>query len=322
MSQLDLFGGPPPPAPFAHPEAVRQLGAGLPQSVHLGCSSWSYPGWAGHVYAGQPSESVLVSQGLPAYCQHPLLRSVSLDRTLYDPLPAADLRALAAQVPAGFRFWVKAHEHTTLARFPDLARWGERRNQLNARWLDPGYATDAVVAPAVEGLGSALGPILFQFTPDHASELPPPAFAERLYHFLQGLPKGPTYAVELRDSRLFLPIYAQALAHGGAVHCYTVHPAMPPLDIQRLRMPPVNQPALVLRWNLAHGHTFTTAGRAFGPYNRLQKPDLPHRQLIAGLCHQAAARGHEAHIVVSNHAEGCAPASVVELARVLANEKK
>lgn len=317
MSQLDLFGGPPPIEPPPYPADLTALGAALPPDLHLATCSWTYPGWAGHLYAGRPTESALVERGLSTFARHPLLRGVSLDRGLYAPLSASVLAGFAEQVPRHFRFWIKAHEHITLARFPDLQRHGEHRDQPNPRWLDAAYATDAFVGPALAGLGARAGPLLFQLSAQHASELPPPAFAERLHRFLDALPKGPLYAVELRDSRLFLPIYAEALAAAGAVHCYTVHPAMPDLDIQRLRLPAVHLPALVLRWSLAPDHTYVTADRTFAPFDRLKRPHPTHRKLIATLCRQAAARGQPIHIAVSNHAEGCAPLSIVELARVL-----
>ena len=75
----------------------------------LGTSSWSFPGWSGLVY-GRPaaSESRLARDGLAAYASHPLLTTVGIDRGFYAPLDAATFAGYAAQVPAGFRFLVKA----------------------------------------------------------------------------------------------------------------------------------------------------------------------------------------------------------------------
>ncbi|MCA9527798.1 MAG: DUF72 domain-containing protein [Myxococcales bacterium] len=319
MDQLDLFGAlpAPPPAPVAapaHPPALAALGAKLPPQVHLGCSSWTFPGWAGHVYAGRPAERALIDGGLAAYHQHPLLRGVSVDRGLYGPLAAATYAGMAAQVGAGFRFWTKIHQDVTLARFPDLAAFGAQRGALNPRWLDPAYTAEAVVGPILAGLGDRAGPILFQFTPGHASEVPAEAFAERLHGVLQALPRGPLYAVELRDSSLMTKDYADALADVGAAHCYSSHPRTLDLDFQRLRLPPVLAPALVLRWNLGGGLSRPDAIRRFAPYDRLQHPQLGTRALIARLCRQAAQRGQPVHLVVGNHAEGCAPLTLQAIA--------
>src|SRR3954471_12622903 len=94
------------PAPPEHVE----LGARLPSEVRLGTMSWSFPGWRGLVYAQDAPTGSLAELGLTAYGKHPLLAAVEIDRSYYEPLGEEILRAYAAQVPAGFRFLVKAHE--------------------------------------------------------------------------------------------------------------------------------------------------------------------------------------------------------------------
>src|SRR5690349_13542655 len=134
----------------------------------MGTSSWSFPGWRGLVWRDEHSEAVLAKRGLGAYAQHPLLRSVGIDRGHYAPIPVDDLRAYAAAVPSTFRFLAKAHDHCTLAVFPNHARYGAQRGQPNPRFLDAGYARDLVVAPFLEGLGTRGGPLVFQFAPQPA----------------------------------------------------------------------------------------------------------------------------------------------------------
>lgn len=62
---------PSPPKRSSKPQAAdpgdacRALAATLPPALHLGTSSWSYPGWAGLVWAGEHSESRLSKHGLP-----------------------------------------------------------------------------------------------------------------------------------------------------------------------------------------------------------------------------------------------------------------
>jgi uncharacterized protein YecE (DUF72 family) len=56
-----------------------------------------------------------------------------------------------------------------------------------------------VVAPTLEGLGVKAGPIVFQFPPIAPSLVGGrDAFLERLHRFLERLPQGRSYAVELR----------------------------------------------------------------------------------------------------------------------------
>ena len=107
-------------------DAVRRLGERLPTAIHLGTSSWSFPGWTGLVFAlrnGKPAtEQQLARHGLAAYAAHPLLRTVSLDRTFYAPLTHDEFAAYARHVPERFRFVVKAPAAFTDPNRFDIAR--------------------------------------------------------------------------------------------------------------------------------------------------------------------------------------------------------
>ena len=80
-------------------ESLTRLGRLLPRSVHLGTSSWHFPGWRDLVWRGDSdySESQLSRNGLSAYARHPLLRSVGIDRTFYQPLAVAEYARYAAK---------------------------------------------------------------------------------------------------------------------------------------------------------------------------------------------------------------------------------
>jgi uncharacterized protein YecE (DUF72 family) len=319
--QLALFPG-LAPAPSrsgvgeaAIPEEVAALGAALPPDVFLGGSTWSFPGWAGLVYDRPYSETKLAREGLAAYARHPLLRGVGIDRTHYTPVEAADLAAYAEQVPEGFRFLVKAHEACTLARYPDRPRYGAQRGLENPLFFDPVYAADEVVRPYVEGLGAKGGALLFQLAPQDLGG--PERFAAALYAFLSALPRGPVYAVELRNRELVTSDYADALAAAGACHCHNVHPRMPDVRAQaHLAQPTSTRPPLtVVRWLLADGMTYETAGRLYAPFSRIAAPDLAARRAVADLSREAREAGRPFLCTINNNAEGSAPLSVAELAK-------
>ena len=71
-------------------DELRQLGEQLPPGIHMGTSSWSFPGWAGIVYDKPASESALSRRGLAAYSRHPLLRAAGIDRSFYNPMSLAE----------------------------------------------------------------------------------------------------------------------------------------------------------------------------------------------------------------------------------------
>ena len=316
-AQPTLFALPPRVIePAAIDAAQRALAAGLSPALRMGTMSWSFPGWRGVVYANDAEPKLLAEAGLTAYVQHPLLRSVEVDRSFYDPLPERYFREIAAQVPEGFRFLVKAHEECTLPRFPKHARYGKRQGETNPRFLDPAYAEGAVVGQCVPGLGDKLGVVLFQFPPQDAGD--PSEFADRLQAFLERLPRGVPYAVELRNAELFTPAYARALTAAGALHAHNAWGAMPSVLAQARLIPPAARKPLIVRWLMRRGDEYEAARSRFLPFNRLAEPDLPTREEIATLISKALAHDVPAFVLINNKAEGCAPFSVAELARAIA----
>ncbi|MCA8949188.1 MAG: DUF72 domain-containing protein [Planctomycetes bacterium] len=301
----DDAGGPERVAACVFGAGLRELADALPAGLRFGTSSWAFAGWRGLVYAADSPARQLSRHGLAAYSTHPLLTAVGVDRTFYAPIGAGDFADYAAAVPTHFRFLVKAWQALTSPTSPD---GGE-----NPQYLDAGRAIDQALAPAVEGLGDRLGPLLFQFPPQGAAVTRrPEAFAARLHAFFTRLPVGVHYAVELRDAALFCEHYVEALAAAGASHCFSVHPRLPPIARQR-ELVPLDGPVAV-RWMLRPGLGYEQAKARYAPFDRLADPDPASRDEIAALCAAAAAAGLPVTVVVNNKAEGSAPLSVVELA--------
>lgn len=268
---------------------------------------------------GNATPSRLARSGLRAYAQHPLLHTVGLDRTYYAPLRVEDYANYAAQVPPHFRFLVKAPEALTVSRYPTHERYGALRGTQNTTFLDAACAEDTLVGPACEGLGDALGVLLFQLAPQPAWALGGrQRFAERLARFLGDLPVGPLYAVELRTEQLLGADYAQALESAGAAHCFNVHPTMPELALQAAVADPARAPALVVRWMLGGAQRYEAARERYRPFDALVDEDPAARASIAELCADAARRGKPAYCVINNKAEGSAPLSAFRLAAEIA----
>lgn len=327
-AQLDLFGAPAPaPAhaaqrgpvgPAAVPDELAALAQQLPPGLRFGTSSWTFPGWAGIVYAQPYSLQRLAREGLAAYACHPLVRAVGIDRSYYGPLRPDEYAAYAAAVPDDFRFLVKAHEACTTAVWPKHARYGRHRGQPNERFLDPAYATDHVVGPTLEGLGAKLGPLVFQFSPQDWNALGGPRWlVDRLQGFLEALPRGPLYAVELRNRDLLNGAYAAALDAAGACHCLNVYPGMPSPRAQWTRTRQDRAPALVCRWMLHPDLNYEQAEARYDPFDALLDEDPTHREDLARVILQSADLGQPAYIIVNNNAEGCSPRSIAKLARRL-----
>jgi uncharacterized protein YecE (DUF72 family) len=305
-------------------EALHALARQLPPRIHLGTSSWSFPGWRGLVWAGAHSEAILAREGLQAYARHPLLRTVSIDRSFYRPMTAAQYAACAAQVPDDFRFMVKAPALVTDAVLRASDGHGV---QPNPAFLDPQVAIDHFVQPALDGLGAAIGALVFEIPPlPMALRRDMPALFERLGRMLAALPALATtapdgvIAVEVRDPDWLVPAFRDVLRDHGARYCLGLHPRLPPIDAQLPLLRALWPGPFVCRWSLnrlhgAQGYEAAKAG--YAPFDRLVDPDPLTRDALARIIRGTAAAGHPVYVSVNNKAEGCAPLSVTALAQAV-----
>jgi uncharacterized protein YecE (DUF72 family) len=324
--QLPLFPPPQPrkprreAAPAVGPAVVGheigELARQLPRALHLGTSSWYFPGWRGIVWDRAASESTLARHGLAAYARHPLLTGVGIDRSFYAPLSAAQYAAYARQVPAHFRFTVKAPAACTT---PWLRAEAGARPAANAHYLDPGHAVERFVRPCLEGLGDKAGPLVFQFPPQGRARLrSPERFASALRAFLKQLPAGPLYAVEVRDPELLTRALSAALRDAGARYCLGLHARMPAVAAQAAAAAGAGAGPLVARWNLHAGYGYEQAKARYAPFDRLVDEDPATRESLARLAAAALGAGQAVYITVNNKAEGSAPLSVIKLAQAIA----
>jgi uncharacterized protein YecE (DUF72 family) len=143
-------------------------------NFYVGTSGYSYPEWKGNFYPAKlPAREML---GFYAA----RFRTVEINNTFYRPPAASALKAWADQVPADFRFVLKAPQKVTHVR--RLAGVGE----LVASLLD------------VTGtLKKRLGPLLFQLPPNFKKDVP------RLRAFLALLKLGCRAALEFRHPSWF-----------------------------------------------------------------------------------------------------------------------
>lgn len=335
--QLSLFGAdlpapsapptasgrtaPPPKGRDAAPVAdeLKALAARLPAALHLGTSSWSFPGWAGILYAGAASEATLSRHGLAAYGRHPLLRTVSIDRTFYAPLSAEQFAAYAQQVPAHFRFMVKAPAFIT-----DFYQRGERGKPdgENPLFLNAERAVREFIEPCAAGLRDKAGPLVFQLSPlGRAAAREAPRIIERLHDFLEALQAhapGLLYAVEPRDPELLTPALVDVLTVNRARLCLGVHARMPSAAKQAALLAAMPPGPVIVRWNLHAGYAYEDAKAHYAPFDRLVEEDLATRAALADLAAAALRNGQPVFISINNKAEGSAPLSCFALASTIA----
>ena len=320
--QQGLFGeGEDPeclPAP-AHEEAVR-LGERLPAHVKLGTSSWTFPGWKGLVYEGDVRMPALTRDGLRAYAQHPLFRTVGIDRSYYAPLTESDLATYASQLPIGFETLSKVWDEVTTFVFPDHPRYGARAGRRNPRFLAP-HLFLAEVLPAYErAFVPHTGPFIFELAP--VRDLGPEeqrAILIAIERLLHHLPRSFSYAFELRTPPLLSARYLDILGAHGAAHVLSSWTGMPSVPTQLALKGVLTAPFVVARLTLPPGIRYEDAKQRWAPFDRMQKPELALRQAIATLAARCADEGRTLSVLVGNKIEGSAPLTVRALAEAISS---
>lgn len=310
------------PAPSS--DRLVEIAAALPPLLRMGASTWSYPGWEDLVWDGAYDASVLAKNGLTAYAQHPLLRTVCIDRSFWRPLTVSQYALYAAQLPTDFRCVVKCPSVVTDAQ---VRAEDGRGREANPAFLDPLLAQTAFVQPTLEGLGDKLGVLVFQLSPlpwDWLNR--PSALFARLAALLTAvraqLAQHPEVivAVEVRDPQLLVPAFADMLRATGATFCLGLHGKMPAIADQLPLLRALWPGPLVCRWNLNRSfgpYGYEDAQKAHAPFSEIRSPDPHTRALLARTIAGITGAGQRAYVTVSNDAEGCAPRSIALLAEAV-----
>src|SRR5688572_3455936 len=145
-------------------------------NLYVGTSGYSYKEWKGTFYPDDLPEK----QMLRFYGER--FRSVEINNTFYRMPKASVLEAWANDVPADFKFVLKAPQQITHIK----------------RLKEAGDSVSYFLKVA-EALQKRLGPLLFQLPPYLKMDLP------RLRDFLGLLPPGRRVAFEFRHESWFDP---------------------------------------------------------------------------------------------------------------------
>ena len=300
------------------------LASRVPSHVHMGTSSWTFPGWADFVYRrSYPSQKEFVRSSLEEYAAHPLLRTVGIDRSYYGPIPSEELASYAALLPHGYRTIMKVWDEIAALSYPDHARFGARAGQPNPRFLDVAAFAEQVALPVEETFRPHLAAYVIEIPPTpHAPDVT--RFEERLDAFLVEAAAFGPFAIEVRDSRLMTDRYLEILATRGAAHCFSFWTRMPRLAKQQERIAKtiggagVLGPVVVARLMLPHGKSYEKQKAAFEPFDRVVVPQPQMRADVVALSDACAEAGLPLYVIVNNKAEGSAPRTIQALAELLA----
>jgi uncharacterized protein YecE (DUF72 family) len=286
--------------------------------ILFGTASFAYEGWKGIVYHERYSASRFKVDCLREYARFEPFRTVEFDFPFYRPPDDRQLARYAEALPAGFPVLSKVWEEITMPRFPDLPRHGDRAGRENPKYLDPGVFRDEVLPPYERSFAGHTAPFILEFgadrgpTPERRRE-----FVSRLDAFLAASPASVRFAVEIRTPEYFTNDYFDVLRRRGAAHVFNWWTSSPSLPEQWASAQPLPSGLAVVRVLVPPGVPYERAVERFRPYDRILAPREDMRADVVRLIRDAAAAGADAHVLVNNRSEGCAPLTIRALAREL-----
>ncbi len=295
---------------------LEELARRLPGGIRFGSSSWTYPGWCGLIYASRYPVSGATAAMLAEYARWPLFGTVGIDSTFYRPPTAEMLRQYAAVLPPGFpcvsKVWDRITIHTYGRSHPAEA------GQRNADFLNAQLFCDAILDVYHTEFAGHAGPHVFEFQAiPRAARLGPQEFAERLDRFLEQLPRGARYAVEVRNPAFLVPAYFAVLRQHDVAHVFNSWTHMPSIGEQLDLADSLTAPFMVCRALLRPGRMDADARVAFEPFDRLQSVEEGVRRDIVRLVKATVALDGDGFVLVNNRLEGCAPLTIEALARAV-----
>lgn len=283
--------------------------------VFIGTSSWKYEGWLGKLY--HPDRYLTRSKFSQARFERECLRehaevfsTVCVDAGYYR-FPSPDwIKNLMGATPDHYRFTFKMPDDITARTFANLPRHGDKAGKRNEHFLNAELYQIGVLntlAPYRERCGV----LIFEFSHFHPRDFERGRdFVEMLDAFLDALPKGWNYGVEIRNRSLLQADYFAVLRKHGVAHVYSNWTRMPSVVEQR-KIPEslTSDSFTAARFLLKPGRSFEEAVQAFTPYSAVKEPNEEARQGIAEMINGtikagASATRRTSFIYVNNRLEG------------------
>lgn len=299
------------PSKFDRAGLRARLEALAREGIWIGTSSWKYEGWLGQIYdreryvsRGKFSKKRFEAECLAEYAE--TFPVVCGDFSFYQFPQPESWRKLFATAPAALRVALKAPEEVTCERFPKHARYGPRAGTINAAYLN----ADALKALFLEPLApyaDRLGPVIFEFGARTAA---PAEFIEGLDAFLNALPPGFRYAVEVRNREFLTPRYFDALRTHAIAHVFNSWTRMPPIAEQISIPQAFTADFTVTRALLRPGRAYEEAVTMFTPYDQVRDENPEARDALRALIRRMREERRSAYIFVNNRLEGNAPETI------------
>jgi uncharacterized protein YecE (DUF72 family) len=284
------------------------------ENVWIGTSSWKYEGWCGQIYTrerystrGRFSQKRFESECLTEYAE--TFPIVCGDFSFYQ-FPAQRYWERLFDSAPGLHFALKVPEEITAPQFPAHKRYGPRAGVDNPNYLNTDMFRTAF-ADLLAPFRERVGVLVFEFGTfgkRHYEDVD--AFVRDLDHFLEKLPEGFRYSVEIRNPDFLAPVYFDCLARHKTAHVFNSWTRMPELPRQMKIRDAYTTDFTVTRALLRRGRPYEEAVEKFSPYERVQEEYPAARGALHDMIRQAREKRHAAYIFVNNRLEGNAPVTI------------
>jgi uncharacterized protein YecE (DUF72 family) len=288
------------------------------RGVYVGGSSWKYEGWLDQIYSrsryltrGKFSKKLFEESCLGEYAT--VFPAVCGDFSFYQFPSEAFWAKLFRQTPETFRWGFKVPEQITVESWPVHPRYGALAGLENPTFLDAGLFEQAFLK-TIEPWRRQVGVLIFEFGTFRQKTFETVGqFAARLDAFLERLPAGWRYAVEVRNADFLAAPYFDCLRAHNVTHVYNAWTRMPGIDEQIAIPGSSTSDMIVTRALLRRGRPYEDAVRMFSPYDRVQEMNEPVRQGLRELIDVALVDGRPAFVFVNNRLEGNSPGTIIAI---------
>ena len=159
------------------------------------------------------------------------------------------------------------------------------------------------------GYRDRVGALFIEFGHFHPGDWEPGReFVAHLDAFLDKLPKGWDYSVEIRNESLLHPRYFEVLKSHNVAHTFNSWTRMPPVAEQMRLVGCETADFLSARFLLRPGRCYEQAVQMFQPYREIKEPDAEARNgLVQAIKPERFTGANRRYIYVNNRLEGSAP---------------
>lgn len=283
------------------------------KGLYIGTCSWKYASWKGLVYPQIKDFNYLME-----YSKH--FSTVEVDQWFWSlfkrddvVLPKAEVvEEYAQSVPPGFIFSIKVPNSVTLTHLYNKKKGEPLIPNLN--FLSTGLMERFL--RTLDPLGDHIGPLIFQFEYLNKQKMAGLShFLEMFEMFIQGLPGGYQYCVEIRNPNYLKNQYFDFLAEKNLGPVFLQGYYLPPIfEIYEKFKDQLKDPVVVR----LHGYDRQAIEKQTKSiWDNIVDPKDAELQNLKNMILDLRKRRHQVFLNVNNHYEGSAPLTIEKIKTLL-----